>query len=332
MPRRDRRRTARPKRWVYGLLIGLPVAAGLWLALLPQPVPPVAPASVQASHAVSPATPVPTPPAPSPTGLSLLPQPSEPGNILIMACDVDYTTRDGKQVLGLRGNTDSMLVARLDPPHAQLRVLSIPRDTRVRIPGHGTFKINAANPYGGPALARRTVSNFLGVSLQRYVLLNTRAVVQLVDAMGGVTVEVPKRMDYDDNAGRLHIHFKRGQQFMNGQQVEEFLRFRHDDKADIGRVERLQAFFQAALARYLTPLNMLKTPRLLAVAKDNMETDMSFAEMLAVASWAQRLGHGGVSFGMVPGEAANVGRVSYWLPNERGTKAAVATLLGDRKP
>jgi LCP family protein required for cell wall assembly len=330
MTRRERRRQSQRQRLFYGWLVGLPLAVGAVVALYPTPLEqrPIGPAASNSTAPKSPQTPAPASPSPAPNGLSLLPQPNEPANILILACDVDYETHGGKTKLGLRGNTDSILFARLDPPHQQLRVLSIPRDTRVRIPGHGTFKINAANPYGGPALAELTVSNFLGVTPQRYVLLNTRAVVQLVDAMGGVNVNVPKRMDYDDNAGRLHIHFKRGVQFMHGQQAQEFLRFRHDDKADIGRVERLQAFFQAALAQYLTPLNMLKTPHLLAVAQENMESDMNLAEMLAVASWAQRLGHGGVSFGMVPGEAAYVGKVAYWLPSERGTKAAVAKLMG----
>ena len=88
--------------------------------------------------------------------VALLPGLDHPLNVLFMGTDVDYVLRHGKEVLGLRGNTDTMILARLDPTHQQVHLLSIPRDTRVPIPGHGTFKINAANPYGGPKLAEKS--------------------------------------------------------------------------------------------------------------------------------------------------------------------------------
>jgi anionic cell wall polymer biosynthesis LytR-Cps2A-Psr (LCP) family protein len=102
-------------------------------------------------------------------GLGLLPKLSKPLNVLLMATDVNFTVKDGKKVMGLNGNTDTMIVIRFDPTTEQIRMLSIPRDTRVPIPGHGTFKINSANPYGGRDLAKQVVSEFLdGVVIDKY--------------------------------------------------------------------------------------------------------------------------------------------------------------------
>ncbi|MDB5099829.1 MAG: Cell envelope-related transcriptional attenuator domain containing protein [Cyanobacteria bacterium RYN_339] len=205
----------------------------------------------------------PSPPGPiaataAPRGL--IPRITAPMTVLFMATDVDYELRNGKQILGLRGNTDTMILARLDPARNQARLLSIPRDTRVPIPGHGTFKINAANPYGGARLAVETVSGFLGVPVDRYMVINTQGVIQLVDALGGVNVFVPRPMNYDDNTGKLHIHLDKGWNHLDGRHAHDFLRFRHDDQGDIGRVQRQQAFMQAVMGQYLSPMNLLKTP------------------------------------------------------------------------
>jgi anionic cell wall polymer biosynthesis LytR-Cps2A-Psr (LCP) family protein len=191
MTRRIRGRGQGPaKALVWGALLvasGLGTVGGILAAPYLSVPPPASPSAALggASLAVAASTP---PDAPATT---LLPTLDGPLTVLFMATDVNYTVKDGKRVAGLRGNTDTMMLARFDPARGDARVLSIPRDTRTKIPGHGTFKINAAVPYGGSALAVRTVSGLLGVPVERFVLINTRAVVQLVEALGGVEVFVP---------------------------------------------------------------------------------------------------------------------------------------------
>jgi LCP family protein required for cell wall assembly len=260
-------------------------------------------------------------------GFSLLPRIDQPMNILLMACDVNYTVRNGKRVMGLNGNTDTMTLMRLDPGHEQIRMLSIPRDTRVPIPGHGIFKINAANPYGGPQLAAQTVSNFLNVPVDRYLIFNTRAVIQVVDAMGGINIFVPERLHYNDWSGGLHINLNKGWNHLDGQTAHDFLRFRHDELGDIGRIQRQQGFLQALMKQYMTPLNLLKTPQLLNVAKTNLDTNLSNDELFKVINWAKDLKRSDVEFSMVPGYAGDIGPVSYWIANPDGTRQVVQTFL-----
>jgi LCP family protein required for cell wall assembly len=266
-------------------------------------------------------------PSRAPEPNHLIPQLEQPMNVLFMANDVDVELKNGKQVLGLRGNTDTMILARLDPPRRQVRLLSIPRDTRVPIPGHGIFKINAANPYGGPKLAVEVVSAFLGTPVDHYMIINTEGVIQVVEALGGVNVFVPKAMNYDDFAGKLHIHLEKGWNHLDGRHAHDFLRFRHDDLGDIGRVQRQQAFLQAMMSQYLTPLSLLKTPQLLAVAKANMETDLSPADMLHIVSWAAELKRDQVAQAMVPGREAVIHGGWYWEPDPQTVKHVVQSFL-----
>ncbi len=260
-------------------------------------------------------------------GFSLVPRLNEPLNVLVMATDVNYTIKNGKRVMGLTGNTDTMVLARFDPATAQVRAVSIPRDTRVPIPGHGTFKINAANPYGGPTLAARVVADFLGVQVDRYVLLNTRAVVQIVDALSGIDVFVPKRMYYNDWAGNLHINLQKGWNRLDGKHAHDFLRFRHDELGDIGRVQRQQAFVQAVLKKFLTPSNLLKTPQLIALAKENLETNLTNEELLKLVTLGKDLDRERVQLAMVPGAATTVEGVSYWVADVASTRRVVDSFL-----
>lgn len=258
---------------------------------------------------------------------TILPTLADSMNLLFMATDVEYTYRDGKPVMGLRGRTDTMILARLDPHTNQVRLLSIPRDTRVMIPGHGHVKINAANPYGGPEMAVQTVSDFLGINVDRYMVVNTRGVIQLVDALGGVDMFVPKDLNYDDNTGHLHIHLTKGFNHLDGQHAHDYLRFRHDDLGDIGRVQRQQAFLQAFMKQYLTPLNLLKTPQLLQAARANMATNLSQDELLQLVGWGRSINREQVQLAMVPGTDALIGGGWYWVPDETGTRRVVANFL-----
>ncbi len=262
-----------------------------------------------------------------PRTVSLLPRLHAPMNILLMATDVHYEYRQGKRLMDLRGNTDTMLLARVEPTPINVRVLSIPRDTRVPIPGHGTFKINAANPYGGPTLSAQVVANLLNVPVDRYVLINTRAVVKLVDEMGGVDLFVPKNLHYDDNTGGLHIHLRKGNNHLSGQAAHDFLRFRHDELGDIGRVQRQQMFLQALVQQYFTPTNLLKTPQLLATAKENLETNLSNEELIRLVTTIKDIDRDKVWMTMVPGVAGSRDGVSYWLSDPAGTERVVSTFL-----
>ena len=124
------------------------------------------------------------------------------------------------------GRSDTMLLLRFDPSVRSLRLLSIPRDSRVRIPGYGHRKINVANVYGGGELASSVVSNTLNdVTVDGYLRVTTDAFKQLVDLVGGVEVFVPYQMTYRDVTQNLEIDLPAGKQTLNGEQAEQFARF-----------------------------------------------------------------------------------------------------------
>ena len=92
------------------------------------------------------------------------------------------------------GRSDTLMVATIDPKLDQAALLSIPRDTRVKIKGHGYDKINAAYAYGGERLTQSTVEDFLGVNMDHYIIVNVKAFQRIIDALGGVDIDVEKRM------------------------------------------------------------------------------------------------------------------------------------------
>ena len=96
------------------------------------------------------------------------------------------------------GRSDTLMIATLDPKKDQAALLSVPRDTRVKIKGHGFDKINAAYAYGGERLTQDTVENFLGVDMDHYIIINTHAFQKIIDALGGIDIDVEKRMYYTD--------------------------------------------------------------------------------------------------------------------------------------
>jgi LCP family protein required for cell wall assembly len=241
--------------------------------------------------------------------------------ILVMGTD-KTASRDT-----LRGNTDTMLLVHLNAESHAVSVLSIPRDTRMAIPGHRTFKVNAANPWGGPELAVSTISNFLRVPIDRYLLVDLGAISQVVDALGGIDVEIPKRMAYVDRTGGLSIDLSEGRQRLDGEQVESFLRFRHDGMGDIGRVSRQQALLREAMPQVLHPMNWVKFPKLWAIVQAHSNTNLSTQDVLTMASWLNRLDPAtDVEVETLPGRSATIGGLSYWVA-DRGEARQLARRL-----
>ncbi|MBV8887212.1 MAG: LCP family protein [Chroococcidiopsidaceae cyanobacterium CP_BM_RX_35] len=274
----------------------------------------------------------------------------QPINILVLGIDnsghphSEPTNFSPAQALS--GNSDTMLLVRLLPHTHQINILSIPRDTLVQLPKVGIDKVNDANMQGGTPLAVQTVSRLLGdISIDRYVRLDTEGFTQIVDALGGVEVTIPKPMDYVDQTQHLNIHFLPGKQFLNGQHLQEYVRFRHDELGDIGRVQRQQEVLKALLYRLLQPASLLKIPRLLQIVQTNVDTNLSTQEMLGIAQFLTQ-GFAGGSSGnfleqaQVPHQPVNMvmlpGRfsrrdeytLSYWIADPEAVTPILARYFG----
>ena len=228
------------------------------------------------------------------------------------------------------GRSDTLMIATLDPHTDHVALLSIPRDTRVKIKGRGYDKINAAYAYGGERLAESTVESFLGIDIDHYIIVNTNSFVRLVDAIGGVDINVEKRMYYedpwDDNGG-LVIDIYPGIQHMDGSKAVTYVRYR-DEEGDIGRVRRQQEFMSACMDKLTSPSIIPKIPGIISEIMDAVQTDLSFRQILGLAGALKDAQQNGLDMEMVPGEPLYIDGVSYWIPDVEMLRISVADSLG----
>jgi LCP family protein required for cell wall assembly len=243
---------------------------------------------------------------------------SRPVHLLVMGIDLVPGTTPGTPE-SFAGRSDTLLLARVDPMQEAVNVLSIPRDTQVEIPGYGFTKINHANWFGGPALAKEVVEyNFNDLPVDRYLRVNTGAFRAIIDLVGGVRVFVPQDMYYVDQTQGLTIDLKEGWQILNGDQAEQFARFRNDVHGDIGRVQRQQILFKALRQKLLSPGMVVKLPELLEVFQDYVDTNLSFEEMVALAGFGLQVEKDAIQMVMLPGRPSELGEfaASYWMMDE----------------
>jgi LCP family protein required for cell wall assembly len=257
---------------------------------------------------------------------------SRPVNILVLGTIIltsdlpDAQSRPKGKYLAqvddnLNGMSDAMLLIRFDPLTKKVAVLSIPRDSRVDIQGVGKTKINFANYVGGASLSAQTVSQVLGdIPIDRYVRFNVNGFGKLVDALGGVDMYVPKKMKYQDDSQHLYINLNAGQQKLDGNKAVQYMRYRHDDLGDIGRVQRQQSFFRAFIDQKLKPEAITKFPEILAILKSNIDTNLSVEEFLALAGYTSKVDRKAIQMHMAPGRFSTTGEfdnLSYWILDNR---------------
>lgn len=222
------------------------------------------------------------------------------------------------------GRSDTNLLVRLDPASGRAGVLSLPRDTRVWIPGVGWDKLNAAYAHGGPVLAAETVAAFTGLPVEHYVRVDVAGLRELVDLVGGVEYDVEKRMRYSDPYQGLTIRLDPGLQRLDGEGAMEYLRFRHDPEGDMGRVRRQQRFLRALAGQVLTPATLPRLPDLLATARRHVVTNLPAGLQLQAVRLAYLAQGQGIDFVTVPGEGRYVGPVSYYVHDEDALAALLA--------
>ncbi len=233
------------------------------------------------------------------------------------------------------GNTDSMMVINFNPDTAKINILSIPRDTRVKIRGLGYAKVNAAYPKGGQDLAIETVTNFLGTCIQYYVYVDTAAFRKIVDILDGVDYYVPVDMNYDDPYQNLHIHLKKGQQHLNGKKAEQFMRFRHPnhytkeirkyyDGSDLKRIEAQQSFIKELIRQKTSLKYMTKINDIIDEVFKNIETNITLSDALKLSTNINKIDVNQVEMLKVPCKSEPViNGVWYYLPDREKTKEIV---------
>lgn len=228
------------------------------------------------------------------------------------------------------GRSDTLMLATVDPKKRSASLLSIPRDTRVHVPGYGYDKINVAYALGGHQLTQDTVEEFLDTPVEHYILIKVPAFKRIIDAIGGVDIDVEKRMYYvdewDDDGG-LYIDLQPGWQHMDGKTAITYVRYRDED-GDIGRIGRQQKFMQAVMDQALSPGIIPRLPAIIREVMSSVETDLSFRQLLELAGALKEAQIGGLQTKMIAGRPLYIDEISYWIPDLYETREDMADMLG----
>ncbi len=238
---------------------------------------------------------------------------SKPYNILVLGVDVEAKL------------TDVMMLCQIDPVDHQVNMLSIPRDTRIKL-NDRNMKINSSFSHGGVEQVITCVKELTGLPVHHYFLIDTDAFRDTIDALGGVYFTVPRKMDYEDPLQDLYIHLERGYQLLDGDKAEQLVRFRRYTNGDIDRIKVQQDFIKELIEQKLTAAYILKIPEVYSIVEKNSSTDMTRREMIDAGKQllAVKDSEKFKSF-TVPGEGQYIGEVSYFVPYKDDLKTLVET-------
>jgi LCP family protein required for cell wall assembly len=255
-----------------------------------------------------------------------------PLNILLMGAD--------SRVASDPGRADAIILMRLEPATRKVRLLSLPRDTRVTVPGHGVNKLNqASSGYwrdGGTALLVKTITTDLlpGLTVDYTVKTDFAGFAAIIDALGGVTIDVEERMYY--KASDIVIDLQPGVQHLDGAQALGYARFRMDAVGDFGswggqehgRVMRQKKLIAAVLDQTRDVRTLLRLPAVIRAVRAAVTTDMPFDLMAQIGMTFRTVGAADVETVTFPGVPKYVDGLSYVIPDTAALKAKVGPLFG----
>lgn len=226
------------------------------------------------------------------------------------------------------GRSDTLFVVMFDTQKKSVSLLSVPRDTRVRIKGHGWDKINHAYAYGGRELTQKTVEELLGLHINNYVMVDFKGFTGLVDAIGGVDIDVEKDMYYHDTWDGFTVDLKKGRQHLDGKTAIQYVRYR-DEEGDIGRIRRQQHFMMAVYERISSANMLLHVPGLAKQLSSMVKTDLPLSDLVDIGRALHAMVKTqGLAMATVPGEPVYIDDISYWVPDITDLREQMAKMQG----
>ncbi|KEJ03065.1 LytR family transcriptional regulator [Clostridium botulinum] len=253
----------------------------------------------------------------------------EPVNILVMGVDIgDPNSKDASDPK----RTDTMLVVNYNPKTKKINMVSVPRDTRVTMNGK-KIKINSAHAINGVNGSIEAVENLLGIEINNYAKIDYEGFRKVIDAIGGVEMDITRNMNYDDPSQNLHIHFKKGTTVhLDGKKAEEFFRWRKNNDGtgfadgDLGRIENQHKFISKVVEKVKSPSIIPKIPNILSTIPDYVETDMSPEEIIKYGYAVTKGDKSGINMVTLQGEAKYIGNISYFIYDGEKNRDIVQTL------
>ena len=229
--------------------------------------------------------------------------------------------------------TDTMIYVNYDVKNGKVAMMSIPRDTYITNEYCNGHKLNSL--YRGKNVQPfiNQIEELIGVDIDYYLIFDSKMLHEIVDAVGGVEVDVPIRMKYDDPTQNLHIDLKPGVQVLNGKQAEQFVRYRKGNDGsgyamgDLQRTEVQQQFIKNFISTVLSTKNLTKIPDLINIALDNTDTNITAREALKYSTDVIKVDTSNIASCTAPGEAKYINGVSYFVLDEAKTKTLVENKL-----
>ncbi len=225
-----------------------------------------------------------------------------------------------------KGLSDSMMLCKLDTKKDEIQIYSIPRDTYFPRKGHNNTaqkKINASYGNGGADEVVKSVSQLTGVPINFYVEVDYNAVKSIVDSIGGIEVEIPNNMNYDDPMDNLHIHFEKGQVVKNGDDIIKLLRWRKNNKGggypegDLGRIKMQQQIVKLGFEKVLNGNVILNIFKLQDPITKNVKTNMTPNQMLYYATKAKDVKVEKINISTIPGTTKTIDGLSFFVAEKK---------------
>jgi len=246
------------------------------------------------------------------------------------------TTEFGRSVnllvLGLDDEelrSDVIALINFNPKRKKINILSIARDTRVK--NNGKYgKINALISKGGEELVINEVENITGLKIDYYITLNFKGFREIVDVVGGVEIDVPMDMKYDDPVQNLHIDLSKGRQILDGEKSEQFVRFRKGNRkgegyedGDLGRIEAQQLFFKEFINQKFKAIYILKAGSIFSILSENMRTNIKISDIDFFARQFSNINIDEINTFTLPGEAVYKNGIWYYIYNAKKTSEMI---------
>ena len=242
-------------------------------------------------------------------------------------------------MMGLDGGgtrADTIMVASVDRKNKTVKILSIPRDTKVEVNGK-TIKINATMGYQSrEELMISKIKEITGLPIHYYAAVDFEGFKEIIDILGGVDIDVPFDMNYDDPAQNLSIHLKKGMQHLDGQAAHDYVRFRHNNNGsapgdyalgDPGRIHAQQEFLKELVRQKLQPQYLAKAPQLAKAISEHVQTNFSVAEGMKYMRMLKKMDAESLETHMLPGGSKMIGGASYYIYDAEETRRLISEVF-----
>lgn len=232
--------------------------------------------------------------------------------------------------------TDTIMVCSYNPKTQRASILSIPRDTYIgknKNSVKANDKLNTVYSKSGIDTCMEKVEQITGIELDYYAVVNTKALIKIVDIIGGVNFDVPIKMDYDDPTQNLHIHLNKGMQKINGEKAEQLLRFRHNNNGstysqeygdnDYGRMKTQREFIKETMKQTLQLKNITKAKKIISAVFENVNTNVEESLIKQYLPYAIEFNTDSILMEQLPGKSTKYNDVWVYEYNKKETTSLV---------